>query len=253
MSSHFVNILKQALKTFDLKNQAALSNNLAALRQLTDQLTSRDIYLNEELFNNSVIPGRAPCTFMQIFENDTVSMSVFIMRAGYTMPLHDHPSMYGLLKVLTGKLRLQSYTNLCETIKYTEPAKEVDVFREEPSTFTSEMGCTLLTPRERNYHEITAIGGVAAFFDILAPPYEANIPDLGPRKCTFYEAIPVPTMSSPQEVDKDERETKLSLMKLKRIPAPLSYYCETADAHEAVIQSVFMYLKEAYRSGTLKE
>ncbi|XP_013114268.1 2-aminoethanethiol dioxygenase [Stomoxys calcitrans] len=257
MSSHFVNILKQAFKTFDRKNQATLANNLAALKQLTDNLTNRDIYVNEELFYESVVPGRAPCTFMQIYENDIVSMSVFIMRGGYTMPLHDHPCMYGLLKVLTGRLRIQSYTSLCEEpIKHNEPIKEVHVIKDEPSIFTSDMGCTLLTPKERNYHEITAVDGVAAFFDILAPPYDANVPEYGPRKCTFYEAIPQQMVTGKFNDDKldDGQPSKYNnLMILKHIPAPPSYYCETTDAHEAVLQSVLMHLKEVYRSNSLEE
>ncbi|XP_061391556.1 2-aminoethanethiol dioxygenase [Musca vetustissima] len=260
MSSHFGNILRQALKTFDRKNQSSLVNNLATLKQLTDQLSKRDILINEEeLLKDSIyqIPGRAPCTYMHIFEDDTVSMSVFIMRGGYTMPLHDHPCMHGLLKVIHGKLRIQTYTQQStpnsDSIKVNNTKfKEVDVVKEEPVVVTSDMGCSLLTPTERNYHEITAVGGVAAFFDILAPPYDADVPGIGPRSCTFYEAIESssvdPSANSKTTDDNVSicgRESKPKL-KLKRIPAPVSYYCDTTDPHETLIRTVFMYIKEAY-------
>lgn len=248
MSTHFVNILKQALKTFDRKNHASLANNLAVLKQLTDQLSYRDIHVNEQLFDeHSKIPGRAPCTFMHIFEDDTVSMSVFIMRGGYTMPLHDHPFMHGLLKVIWGRLQIQSYTER-ETANRTnnqekyEPLHEVNVIREEPNILTSEVGSTILTPTERNYHEITAIGGIAAFFDILAPPYDAHVPGYGPRECTFYEAMP-----------HSDDNLASNLIKLKRIPAPLTYYCDTVSAAPEVLVHTMLNAIEAYSPNVTED
>lgn len=250
MSSHFGNILRQALKTFDRKNQNSLKNNLLILKHLTDQLSKRDILIDEEkLLKDSLYrtPGHAPCTYMHIFEDETVSMSVFIMRGGYTMPLHDHPCMHGLLKVIHGKLKIQTYTqdinSSSDAWNETAPhIKEVDVIQEEPVTVTSDMGCSLLTPTERNYHEITAVGGVAAFFDILAPPYDADVPGLGPRSCTFYETIQPDILEKSGECNTDCKPK----LKLRRTPAPVSYYCDTTDPHEALLRTVFMYTKEAY-------
>lgn len=243
MSSHFIRILKQALKTFESANQSTMSINLAALKQLTDQLIYRDLHIKkEELFNdeNYQSPDRAPCTFMHIFENDSVSMSVFIMRSGYTMPLHDHPCMHGLLKVLHGQLKIQSYTKKMSANDPKQNLREVVVSEENWKICTPNTECAVLTPRERNYHEITAVGGVAAFFDILAPPY-------GSRRCTFYEVVP-DSLITTFERTKDglSAEDGQKSLILRRIPAPTSYYCETADADKAVIDSVFVCSKEAF-------
>ncbi|XP_073838006.1 2-aminoethanethiol dioxygenase [Musca autumnalis] len=261
MSSHFGNILRQALKTFDRKNQSSFINNLGVLKQLTDQLSKRDILIHEELLRDSVyrIQGRAPCTYMHIFENESVSMSVFIMRGGYTMPLHDHPCMHGLLKVIHGNLRIQTYTPEVNTGSDSmqfdmTKEKEVEVIQDEPIMVTSDMGCTLLTPTDRNYHEITAVGGVAAFFDILAPPYDADVPGIGPRKCTFYKAIQTSFLEEQSKCNEETSDDSIcrkyskNRLKLERIPAPVSYYCDTTDPHEELLRTVFVYSKEAYSS-----
>lgn len=250
MTTHFVNVLRQALKTFDRANQIAFKSNLALLKQLTNQLTYRDIQVNQdELFKDDFFqqPGKAPCTFMHIFENDTVSMSVFIMRGGYTMPLHDHPCMHGLLKVLHGQLTIQSYSeelNTCEPTRlYMKDVQNVNVRVEDVKYLNADTECTMLTPKESNYHEITAMDGVAAFFDILAPPYDSDIPGIGPRRCSFYHAVTTADISANSGGDAD---TKRNILSLHHIPVPTTYYCDEKLAHESVLEAAFLCSQEAY-------
>lgn len=70
------------------------------------------------------------------------------------------------------------------------------------------MAAACLTPNDYNFHEIQAVEGNAAFFDILSPPYDEEI-----RKCSFYRRV----LSNVGGVDK---------LFLERIPAPYSYYCD---------------------------
>uniref|UniRef100_A0A0K8TL44 2-aminoethanethiol dioxygenase n=1 Tax=Tabanus bromius TaxID=304241 RepID=A0A0K8TL44_TABBR len=214
MSGLFAKIVKHSLATFDRKNAAALSTNLHQLKQLMDQLTAKDLNIDPFIMSEEAFgyDDKAPCTFVRIFEHEDVSMSVFILRGGYTMPLHDHPVMHGILKTLSGALLVRSYTAINE-VPYSRIIKEVPVKAEEPKLINSTSECATLTPTECNYHEISAINGVAAFFDILSPPYDTNIPIYGRRRCNFYRKLP---QDSPDGYT------------LERIPTPISYYCDSA-------------------------
>ncbi|ALC43428.1 CG7550 [Drosophila busckii] len=237
MSAHFQCVLRQAFKTFQRDNLASFNANLQQLKQLTDQLTYRDLHINEGLFRDDV-PSieRAPCIYMPIFEDENFSMSLFILRANSCIPLHDHPVMYGLLRGLWGQLKVQSYTQQLgsqESLVYDKNLTHIKVNAEEPSLITADTVSALLTPRKRNYHQITQLGsGVAAFFDILSPPYDANMPQYGPRRCRFYRP----------KTDVDGQ------MELQRIPSPTSYYCDLAETPDTVLKCGFICANEAHGS-----
>ncbi|KAI8041399.1 2-aminoethanethiol dioxygenase [Drosophila gunungcola] len=239
MTSHFSNVLRQAFKTFDRANHASFNDNLQHLRQLTDELTYRDLHLREELFRN-VAGHRAPCSYMHIFEDDRFSMSLFIVRGANAIPLHDHPMMFGLLRCIWGQLRVDSYSQQLgpdDALTYDPDPSVVKVKAEEPCLVSPDSPCAMLTPRKRNYHQIAQTGhGVAAFFDILSPPYDADMPTYGPRQCRFYGA----------KADGNQ-------VLLQCIPSPDTYYCDVVDTPEAVVQAAFQCADEAYAenaSGT---
>lgn len=92
-------------------------------------------------------------------------------------------------QVLNGAVKIDSYS-----IEETDYDSEM-CFSEEnplnaikhPSLVVRENDpACVLTPRERNLHEISCIEGPAAFLDILSPPYDS---DTGHPRCTLYKAI----------------------------------------------------------------
>ncbi|KAH8365772.1 hypothetical protein KR093_004244 [Drosophila rubida] len=247
MTSHFMSVLRQAFKTFDRANLANFNSNLQHLKQLTDQLTYRDLHIKEELFRDDVDiecvnqkQQPAPCTYMHIFEDERFSMSLFIVRSNNSIPLHDHPMMYGLLRCIWGKLHVQSYSQQLladEPLSYEINPTLVKVVAEEPCLVTAESSSALLTPRKRNYHQITEAGnGIAAFFDILSPPYDANMPSYGPRRCRFYRP----------KCDGDQ-------VQLQCIPSPTSYYCDLTDTPESVLQCGFICAAEAFAANPVTD
>lgn len=103
------------------------------------------------------------------------------------LPLHDHPHMNGLLKVLAGTIKISSLS--LSTIQEAGlPVIAATDLIELVANDASE-SC-VLEPLRNNLHEIEAVGGKpAAFLDVLAPPYRANVPGIGPRKCTYYKIV----------------------------------------------------------------
>lgn len=139
-------------------------------------------------------------------------MSVFVIGQDFTMPLHDHPKMYGVLKCLTGRLRIQSYTR----ISGFGDTNEIFVTKDEPKILDCKSAASFLDEHSSNFHEITALDGPSAFFDILSPPY-SEFKDDNPnsRHCHFYRKLMV--QDTPEEV----------IIKLERISCPESYYCDS--------------------------
>lgn len=236
MSALFARVVKQALITFERKNHSAFKSNFNILKQLVDQLTSNDLNIPSELFTSNSFQAstsRAPVKYIEILEHNSFTMSVFIVANKYTMPLHDHPG-HGLLRVISGTAHIQSYS-LEHPMQNTSHI--LSVIEEEPTEFTSENGCSVLTPTVRNIHEITAIGNSsAAFFDILSPPYESELSQYGPKKCLFYRKIPFKPSIEYESIEQhhndnqtsDEEATSKSnhIAYLQQIRVPNHYYCD---------------------------
>lgn len=127
------------------------------------------------------------------------------------MPLHDHPNMTGILKVISGKLRVESYTRIP-----TDKENGLIVKAEEPKILDSTSEAAVLHPEKCNYHEIQALEGPAAFFDILSPPY-SDISDKSPdaRHCSFFK----------KEILRSDGVN--IIIKLTQIPVPDHYYCDS--------------------------
>lgn len=228
-------ICQQARITFDVANLKDLARNLHVLKSLVDSLRYCDLRLNPELISKKYFnqTDKAPCTFVSLYEDERVTMSVFIMAENYTMPLHDHPQMHGVLKCIAGSLSIQSFSinemdsspvDVLERLYAIDPErpgtkKHVQCRREAPLEVNEESPAVILTPDQRNFHEITALGGPVAFFDVLSPPYDTPIEDRPylRRKCTFFKVQ--------EAVDSPEENTVL----LEKTPQPLSYFCDSVE------------------------
>lgn len=228
MSTLFARIVNQALITFEHENASTFKTNFNVLKQLVNQLTSKDLNLAPELFAASAFqnrPNRAPVKYIEILEHQTFTMSVFIMENKYTMPMHDHPG-HGLLRVISGKAHIQSYTLEdvnSNNLRQDMPSQILRAIEEPAIEISVNNECAELYPKKCNIHQITAcsIGPTpAAFFDILSPPYESASSVYGPRKCLFYRKIPLAPSSS------QTAENTSQKVYLQRISAPNDYYCD---------------------------
>lgn len=138
-------------------------------------------------------------------------MTVFILKERYTMPLHDHPNMLGILKCVSGKVKVQSYTKIS-----SNSDSGLLVKAEEPKIVDCSSAATYLDENICNYHEITTLDEPAAVFDVLSPPYkDINDEDSESRQCHFYRKLMV------------ENDPARKILKLEQIDCPSHYYCDS--------------------------
>lgn len=201
--SNLEKIIRQAIQTFSkVQSQAKFQENLNSLNQNTSKLTLDDVYLDKKfVFTQDHSTQANPVIYIPVFEDANILVSIFILKSNSVIPLHDHPLMFGILKVLCGSVRIESYNGPSENIKYHQSEcspnnyyyvedslyRDTIVVHKNPSVILNEADSSvLLTPFKNNIHEVRSFNGPAAFIDILAPPYGSIIKDNGPRKCRYF-------------------------------------------------------------------
>lgn len=132
------------------------------------------------------------------------------------MPLHDHPQMLGILKVLSGRVKIQSYTKLLQQPAASQHSFLVEM--QEATVMDQNSPASQLDEVNQNFHEISALEGPAAFFDILSPPYsDFNDHRDDARHCQFYRKLMV------------DNSSERKILKLESIECPPHYYCDQVE------------------------
>lgn len=206
-------VAAQALETFAKKQpMSSFQDNLKELMNLASQLTITDVFLTKE-FVNQPDPDSVtnPVGYMEVFKDKYVMINVFVFKQFSKIPLHDHPLMHGVLKVLSGKVKLTSYsltdphfvkhrdynnTDHFSPVNYYYINDFVTMYEtlgtpaiaHDPVIVSETDPAALLTPIDRNIHKVEAVDGPAAFLDILAPPYHTTQAALK-RKCTYFHVM----------------------------------------------------------------
>lgn len=160
--------------------------NLSKLKSLLTQVRAEDLNIAPQKATlQPPPPNLPPVTYMHIYETDRFSLGVFLLKSGTSIPLHDHPGMHGMLKVLYGTVRISCLDKLeaggGQRPQFDPPlqARERDAVRpgvlRSRAEYTEASGPCVLTPHRDNLHQIDAVDGPAAFLDILAPPYDPDL------------------------------------------------------------------------------
>ncbi|GBL93263.1 2-aminoethanethiol dioxygenase [Araneus ventricosus] len=230
MSSIVELIAKQAQATFSRSiTEESFLENLTKLIKNVNKVRASDLKLNKDTLRtiNSDNDDKrlAPVTYIEVAENKTFSMGIFLLRSGARIPLHDHPGMHGVLKVIQGTVKITSYSavskvpsdiklpqDIYNRVKGVQKERLIPVEKHSSGNVTEKDEPCVLKPKEGNFHEICAVGGTAAFLDILAPPYDMN-----ERDCHYYV---------PLETSKTDSEVKCWLL---RTTPPSDFWCESAD------------------------
>ncbi|TRZ21382.1 hypothetical protein HGM15179_005721 [Zosterops borbonicus] len=196
-------VARQARITFRSPAGPAFGENLHRLQQLLDEVRAEDLHLAPRGPSAAAAASGGPpwagvvppVSYMHICETESFSMGVFLLRSGACIPLHDHPGMNGMLKVLYGTLRIACMDTVPAGAAAAAPPPPAAgsgpclraLFRSRQNYTPASPPC-LLSPHTDNLHQIDAVDGPAAFLDILAPPYD---PQHG-RDCHYYRLLEGP-------------------------------------------------------------
>ncbi|XP_020494422.2 2-aminoethanethiol (cysteamine) dioxygenase a [Labrus bergylta] len=175
-------------------------------------------------------PHNPPVTYMHICETEVFSMGVFLLRTGASIPLHDHPGMNGMLKVLYGKVSVRCFDKLEDPPSVSLPQFDPPLAPPQAASvrrsvlrsvaeYSEGSGPCLLTPLRHNLHQIDAVDGPTAFLDILAPPYD---PDDG-RDCHYYRVLHAEGEGEAGGRKREEGEVEETW--LLEVPQPEDFWC----------------------------
>ena len=101
MATKIETLWRQAVKTFAGRQSGSYKlclKNFDKLRYLMNEITAEDIYIDKKVLEYVRVQP-APMCVIDVFENEDITIAVFILKTGVTLPMHDHPEMHGLLKV----------------------------------------------------------------------------------------------------------------------------------------------------------
>lgn len=190
MSSLLENVAKQTQVTFSkCITDETFSDSLNELLKLVDKMQASDLNFDPDKVRGKrcrdLAKSSIPVTSIEITENKKFGMVIFLFKDGVRMPIHDHPGMFGIIKVIHGTLRITSYSavpNILDDTVVREDVRNRTMGRNLDTLVPVELYSSenvsskdeprVLTPTAGNFHEICAVGGTAAIFDILAPPYD---------------------------------------------------------------------------------
>lgn len=177
--------------------ELALDGNLAGAAEAMDGLTAAECGLIADGPDGA--PG-GPICYHHIHSDAALSIGIFVLPKGACLPLHDHPRMTVLSKLLFGSLEVTSYdqpsappaqssgsTSLLSLLGRSRGAREPHILScGSPRRRTVSAPCEplRLEPVSGNIHAFNALEHTA-IFDVLTPPYN----DLMGRSCHYYEEL----------------------------------------------------------------
>lgn len=195
------------------------SQGLQRVRSIIDTITPSDLGLDKVTFSQQdrgfgffgLLNGRKgrhtsmlarwapPISYLHIHDCEYFSMGIFCLPTSAVIPLHDHPGMTVLSKLLYGSVHVKSYDWVDPVVErhqtgtpHLRLAKLV-----ADQVLSAPCESSALYPRSGgNIHCLTGVTPCAVL-DVLAPPYSTE----DDRNCTYYRDFPYSSHSENMNTD----------------------------------------------------
>lgn len=126
-----------------------------------------------------------PIRYLHIYEDANISLGIFCLPANAQIPLHNHPGMTVLSRVLYGTMHVRSFDWRADA-GGGKPSNGREALPVYDQAFTAGDAPVVLFPTSGgNIHQFTALTDCAVL-DLLSPPYSTD----DGRDCTYYQQVP---------------------------------------------------------------
>jgi len=159
-----------------------------------DALSSAMLHLSAKELGLSPpppMPTGGAIGYQGVHSDRRFSMGIFILPAGTCIPLHDHPDMSVLSKLLFGSLRV-TWFDMPAAEQRKQPIlgfgrrrpRRIACDPPQMRVVDASSGTLMLDAVRGNVHQFEAIEDTAVF-DVLLPPYN----DFEGRSCHYYKQV----------------------------------------------------------------
>jgi cysteamine dioxygenase len=199
--------------TADTHAQLRLAGPFKELCRLIGSLTPSDLHVSEPLQREQGL------VYQHIYgdHSSPFQIGIFLLPQSHTIPLHDHPHMTVVSKLLFGELHIKSYDWLEKAPP--EPTREhhgtARLVTDGMMVADGPESLSVLHPDTGNIHELRAISD-CAIFDLLLPPYSS-----GQHRSCHYYGVRTASVSEGEE----------GTVYLSEQSEPEDFYCGADDYH----------------------